>query len=393
MNKQSSTLSSSINSIESGNFCQVREDYPVKEVLLISVCHVQEDYPVQEGLPNSVSNSLLTNCVQPLEGVCSFDVQSNELFNQFNCINSVVNYPLDGVRISAQNLNRSASSWLNSLVVTFPACFLNCWPVWIFVWISTVYRSNLGHFLILFLFHINFWTYWCLFFLFGSSIFQTVEMDFTNNDSFEQLLNQFVPVIQRWFSSDRARPRFRAGAAHPNRQTSAQRAMALKGQYARILANFRSRRLQKFGPLGRFLQPVLSLDILKSPVVAPDRKSLPGLVRILDSDVLSELIDEDPSLRLKKRALINRDYEGFCRVGAYLKSFCLAVCSSSRRLCRCGHPDCYPKLPTKTSSCPSSQVTCGSNCHGGCSSIYLVASDASRCYTTLYRLSSMYEIW
>ena len=99
-------------------------------------------------------------------------------------------------------------------------------------------------------------------------------MDSTNNDCFEQLLNQFVVMNQMWFSSDRARPRFRAWAARPNRQTLVQRAAALKGQHARILANFCSRRLRKFGPVERSAQPVLSLDILKSPLVAPDRKSL-----------------------------------------------------------------------------------------------------------------------
>ena len=56
-------------------------------------------------------------------------------------------------------------------------------------------------------------------------------------------------------------------------------------------------------------------------------KSLTGCVGILDSRVLSELTDEDSSLRLMKRALINRDYEGFCRIDSYLKSFwhCAAV--------------------------------------------------------------------
>ena len=66
-------------------------------------------------------------------------------------------------------------------------------------------------------------------------------------------------------------------------------------------------------------QPLLSLDILKSPVVAIDRKSLSG---ILDADVMSELTDEDPSLRLMKRALFNNDYENFSRIDAYLKIFC-----------------------------------------------------------------------
>ena len=50
---------------------------------------------------------------------------------------------------------------------------------------------------------------------------------------------------------------------------------------------------------------------LKSSVVAPDQKSLSGLVGILDADVLSELPDKDLSFRLMKLALINNDYEGF----------------------------------------------------------------------------------
>ena len=114
-------------------------------------------------------------------------------------------------------------------------------------------------------------------------------MNTTRDDSFEQLLNQFVLINQRWFSSDSARPRFRSRAVHPKRPTSTQLAEALKGQYVRILAIFRSWRLRKFGPVGRSSQQVLSLDIRKSPVVAPDRKSLSGLVGNLDVDVLSEI--------------------------------------------------------------------------------------------------------
>ena len=62
-------------------------------------------------------------------------------------------------------------------------------------------------------------------------------------------------------------------------------------------------------------------------MVAKDQKSLTGLVGILDSDVLSELTDEDASLSLMKRAIVNRDYEGFCRIDSYIKSFwhCAAV--------------------------------------------------------------------
>ena len=159
--------------------------------------------------------------------------------------------------------------------------------------------------------------------------FQTV-MDFnTNNanDSFEQLLNQFIPIKQHWFWSARARPGFRAGTVRSKRSTTLQRGAALRGQYARILANFRSKRLKKVRSVNRHVQSVQSLEILKSSMVAQDQKSLTGLVGILDSDVLSELTDEDSSLCLMKRALFNRDYEGFCRIDPYIKSFwhCAAV--------------------------------------------------------------------
>ena len=323
MNKPFHALSALIISIESDNHC-----------------HVWEIYPVQEVIPKSLGNSLLTDCAQPiegvaftadriscqsvtplegvaftadriccqsvtpLEGVCSFGVRTNETINRGKRNKSTKNYPLEGVRVSAQNFSQSASSWFSSLNVVLPACFLKCWPFRIFFCVFTpgfIAFGSFTYFIGTFLFHFNFWSYWCVLFLFGSSIFQTVVMDSmntnmdTNNDSFEQLLNQFVPMNQRWFSSDRARPRFFAGAVRPKRQTSVQRVAALKGQYTRILANFRSRRLWKFGPVGRSAQPVLSLDTLKSPVVAPNRKSLSGLVGILDSDVSSEVKDEDPS--------------------------------------------------------------------------------------------------
>ena len=168
-----------------------------------------------------------------------------------------------------------------------------------------------------------YWYCCCVLVLLGAFHFQT-EMDpnaNNANDSFEQLLNQYLPINQHWFSSDRARPRFRAGAVRPRRSTTLQRGAELRGQYARILANFRSKRLRKTKLTNRQTQSVQSLQILKSSVVAQDQKSLTGLVGILDSDVLLELTDEDPSLCLMKRELINRDYEEFCRIDPYIKSF------------------------------------------------------------------------
>ena len=194
----------------------------------------------------------------------------------------------------------------------------NLFLVWI---ISTVIcdwellSSSVG----LFDFISVYWNYWCVFVLLGAFHFQTaMRTNTTNgNDSFEQLLNQFIPINQHWFSSDRARPRFRAGAVRPKRSTILQRGAALRGQYARILANFRSKRLRKVRSVNRHVQSVQSLEILKSSVVAQDQKSLNSLVGNLDSDVLSELMDEDSSLCLMKRALINRDYEGFCRIDSF----------------------------------------------------------------------------
>ena len=147
------------------------------------------------------------------------------------------------------------------------------------------------------------------------------------NDCFEQLLNQYLPVHQHCFSSDRARPRFRAGAVRPRRSSTVQRGVELKSQYARILANFRTKRARKTTITKQQNQSVHSLEILKAPVVAKDQKSITGLVGILDSDVLSELTDEDASLYLMKRTIVNRDYEGFCRIDPYIKSFwhCAAV--------------------------------------------------------------------
>ena len=56
-------------------------------------------------------------------------------------------------------------------------------------------------------------------------------------------------------------------------------------------------------------------------IVAKDKKSLPGLVEILDAEILSELTDEDATLRLMKMTIRNRDYERFARIDPYIKTF------------------------------------------------------------------------
>ena len=250
--------------------------------------------------------------------------------SQNNFSNPSISSPLEGVQSVGSYSSQSASSINMPNFATFSAWITIYLPLLISLWIITLAVSGC-HLLALI---INFFVLISTYRIGWSEIilsvfhFQTAMNPNTStnntNDSFEQLLNQYLPVTQHWFSSDRARPRFRAGAVRPRRSTTVQRGVELRSQYARIVANFRSKR-------GRIpkqqSQSVNSLEILKSPVVAADQKSLTGLVGILDSDVLSELTDEDASLSLMKRAIINRDYEGFCRIASYIKSFwhCAAV--------------------------------------------------------------------
>ena len=270
-----------------------------------------------------------SNCIKSVEGDGNFASGYTDLLQQFNAF---VTSPLESVNIAGLKSSQSALSWIMQVFVTFSAWITNYLTILISMWIISTVLNNcvlLSSFAGLFDFVLASWYCCFVLIILGDFHFQT-EMDpnaHNANDSFEQLLNQYLPINQHWFASDRARPRFRAGAVRPRRSTTLQRGAELRGQYARILVNFRSKRLRKPKLTNRQTQSVQSLQILKSSVVAQDQKSLTGLVGILDSDVLSELTDGDPSLCLMKRALINRDYEEFCRIDPYIKSFwhCAAV--------------------------------------------------------------------
>ena len=56
-------------------------------------------------------------------------------------------------------------------------------------------------------------------------------------------------------------------------------------------------------------------------IVAKDKKSLPGLVGLLDAEILSEMTDKDATTRLMKIAIRNRDYEDFARIHPYVRNF------------------------------------------------------------------------
>ena len=56
-------------------------------------------------------------------------------------------------------------------------------------------------------------------------------------------------------------------------------------------------------------------------MVAKDKKFLPGLIGILDADVLAELFADDPTLRLTRNAVTSNDYEVICRIDPYVRTF------------------------------------------------------------------------
>ena len=328
---------------ELSDTAEVCQDYVVPDQ--INLVELLGNCQSRINCPNTNSSLVASNKFgnTPVEGVLIQDIQptSKGLYplegdkmlaiSQNNSSNLSILSPLEGVQRVGSYSSQSALS-INMLnFATFSAWITIYLPILISLWIITLAVSGchlLSSLINLFVLISSYRIGWSAVRLLSAFHFQTAMNPNTStnntNDSFEQLLNQYLPVTQHWFSSDRARPRFRPGAVRPRRSSTVQRGVELRSQYARILANFRAKR-------GRIpkqqSQSVNSLEILKSPVVAADQKSLTGLVGILDSDVLSELTDEDASLSLMKRAIINRDYEGFCRIDSYIKSFwhCAAV--------------------------------------------------------------------
>ena len=316
-NSQSSAVSNTINLIESLDSGQPR-------VNSFAVSHTFGSLSVEGVITQNIPTT--SHGIKSIEGDENLDSNHIGIFQQLNTFDIS---PLEGVKIAGLKSNQSALREMKHAFVTFSAWITYNLPILFSLWIITLAVSDCDLLLSLidcFAFVSSYRISWITIVLLGVFQFQTAMDSNTNanintNDSFEQLLNQYLPVNQPWFSSDRARPRFRAGAVRPRRSTTLQRGVELRSQYARILANFRTKRAKKTTVTNCQSQSVHSLEILKSPVVAKDQKSLTGLVGILDSDVLSELTDEDASLCLMKRAIINRDYEGFCRIDSYIKSF------------------------------------------------------------------------
>ena len=335
-----------ISSEELSNTAEISQDYVVPDQ--INIIELLENCQSRINCPDIDSSIVASNKFGniPVEGALIQDIQSSSkglyslegdkilAITQNNFSNLSIPSPLEGVQRVGSYSSQSALSIIIPNFATFSAWITFYLPILISLWIIILAVSGchlLSLLIDLFALISSYRICWNAIGLLSAFHFQTAMNPNTStnntNDSFEQLLNQYLPVTQHWFSSDRARPRFRAGAVRPRRSSTVQRGMELRNQYARILANFRSKRGRTPVISKQQSQSVNSLEILKSPVVTKDQKSLTGLVGILDSDVLSELTDEDASLSLIKRAIVNRDYEGFCRIDSYIKSFwhCAAV--------------------------------------------------------------------
>ena len=311
-NSQNSAVTNTINLIESLDFNQPRvnrSDMDNSIVASNKFGSLSVEGAIIQNIPATSQG------IKSIEGDKNLDSKHIGISQQFNTFDIS---PLGGVKIAGLKSSQSALREIMEVFVTFSAWITYYLPVLISVWIFTLAVSDCD----LLLSFINFFAFvssyricWNTIVLLGVFHFQTAMDSNTNtnntNDNFEQLLNQYLPVNQHWFSSDRARPRFRAGAVRPRGSSTLQRGVELRSQYARILANFRIKRARKTTLTNRQPQSVHSLEILKSPVVAKDQKSLTGLVGILDSDVLSELTDEDASLCLMKRAIIIRTTKDF----------------------------------------------------------------------------------
>ena len=146
------------------------------------------------------------------------------------------------------------------------------------------------------------------------------------NDSFQPLLSEVAPIPDDLFA--RTGSMRREGAIRGKKPTQREptqkneKRTQLKFIYAQILANLRSKR-GKVASIQRKKKTQVNRMNAAQPrkFVADDRNLLPGLSGFLDADILSELVDEDPTYRLMKQAILSRDYEAFSRIDPYIKSF------------------------------------------------------------------------
>ena len=259
-NSQSSAVSNTINLIESSDSGQHRANRSDLDNSF-AVSHTFGSLSIEGDLNQNIPDT--SHVIKSVEGDKNLVINQIGTFNQVNTFDIS---PLGGVKIVGLNSNQSALRVIKHAFVTFSAWITYYLPILFPLWFITLVVSDCA----LLLSHVDFFAFislyrisWITIVLLGVFQFQTAMDSNTStnnnpNDSFEQLLNQYLPATQPWFSSDRTRPRFRVGAVRPRRSTTLQRGVELKSQYARILANFRTKRARKTTVSNRQSQSVHS---------------------------------------------------------------------------------------------------------------------------------------
>ena len=74
-------------------------------------------------------------------------------------------------------------------------------------------------------------------------------------------------------------------------------------KHATIIANFRKQRMIRL----KRTKKQVNRASLGQRRLNKDKKSLPGLIEILDADILSELTDKGAPIRLKKTTIVRKD--------------------------------------------------------------------------------------
>ena len=221
-NSQSSAVSNTINLIQSLDSGQPRVNRSDMDNSF-AVSHTFGSLSVEVVITQNIPAT--SHGIKSIEG--DENLNSNHI-GSFQQLNTFDISPLGGVKIAGLKSNQSALREMKHAFVTFSAWITYYLPILFPLWIFTLAVSDCDLLLSLidcFDFVSSYRVSWITIVLLGVFHFQTAMDSNTNannntNDSFEQLLNQYLPVNQPWFSSDRARPRFRAGAVRPRRSTT-----------------------------------------------------------------------------------------------------------------------------------------------------------------------------
>ena len=232
-------------------------------------------------------------------------------------------------------------------------------------------------------------------FITSSDLWSNVPEEVQTTDSFGRLQNEVAPIPDELFA--RKRSMRRAGAIRRKKPTQRkptqkkERRTQLKFKKAQILANLRSKRGKVASIQRKKKTQVIKINAAQpKKVVADDRNSLPSLSGILDADILSELVDEDPTYRLMKQAILSRDYEGFSKIDPYIKSFGMQL-QSSTAASSLTTASPSPML-ANGSLIETTQISSGPESHDRRSAVHMMAKNHPRYSQNMQGMQGMYFI-